>query len=322
MSRSEQTYILLGALGFCALIVWSYTGLYDDVGRELPSRQFPPSQLTRSEKERHRFAQLMETWPADKPKAAVYFLVQVDRLNLFKDALHRLDANFNARFQYPVIVFHEGMNASTMARIRDFTKSALFFQKIDMDLPTDRLIEYLVPTNDQCVKRPISYRHMCRFNAIKVYEQPILDGLEFYWRLDTDSRLLRPIGYDVFIRMKTLGKIHGYIWKKYDGKDCVLGLWSTARRYCETANLQPYFFDQWPNARVYYNNFEISRVDFWRSEPVQKYLDHIDRLGGIYYLRWGDNPIKAIAVSVFLPENKTHYFDDIGYAHDGLVVRY
>ena len=271
--------------------------------------------------DQQRFAQLMETWPANKPKAAIYFLAEVDQLTYFERALRSLDKYFNTEFQYPVIVFHENMDKSTMERIRTFTKSLLYFQRVLMDLPTHRVIEHLVPQKDYCDKRPISYRHMCRFNAIKVYEQPILQQLEFYWRLDTDSRLLFPIGYDVFAKMKSLGKVYGYIQVMKDNKQCVLGLWSAARRYCEHENIQPHFFDKKPDATMYYNNFEISRVDFWRSAPVQKYLTHIDGLSGIYYLRWGDAPIKSIAVSIFLPKEKTHCFKDIAYAHHNSVVR-
>lgn len=32
-----------------------------------------------------------------------------------------------------------------------------------------------------------------------------------------------------------------------------------------------------------YNNFEISDLDFWRSEAYTAYFDHLDRSGGFYY---------------------------------------
>jgi hypothetical protein len=36
------------------------------------------------------------------------------------------------------------------------------------------------------------------------------------------------------------------------------------------------------------SNFEIARVDFWRSKPYRAYFDHLDKSGGFFYERWGD----------------------------------
>jgi len=35
--------------------------------------------------------------------------------------------------------------------------------------------------------KTIGYRHMCRFQAKSLYEQPTLAGLQYVWRLDDDS---------------------------------------------------------------------------------------------------------------------------------------
>ncbi|XP_064637567.1 uncharacterized protein LOC135493866 [Lineus longissimus] len=262
-------------------------------------------------------------WPVGKPKGAIYFLIEGKRLSLLKKALSMLDRNYNTVYKYPIILFHEdNINATTRTYIRTFTKSLLFFQEIEMTLPRYNLISYLVPKKDVCVRRPVSYRHMCRFNAILIYKEPIFNHLEYYLRLDTDSEILRPIKYDIFKRMRDYRKVHGYIWMKYDGNRCVLGLWNATKTYVAENKIKAQFLDKWPNGRVYYNNFEVSRVDFWRSKEVQGYLDYIDKLGGIYYLRWGDNPIKALAVAVFLPKTKLHYFKDVGYKHDRLLVRH
>ena len=39
----------------------------------------------------------------------------------------------------------------------------------------------------------------------------------------------------------------------------------------------------------------------WMSRDYANYIEYIDRTGGIYYYRWGDAPIKSIAVTMFLP---------------------
>ena len=49
------------------------------------------------------FQNYLKAQPADRPKAAVYYLVHSDRIQNLGDSLKALDKYFNNRFQYPVI---------------------------------------------------------------------------------------------------------------------------------------------------------------------------------------------------------------------------
>jgi Glycolipid 2-alpha-mannosyltransferase len=73
--------------------------------------------------------------------------------------------------------------------------------------------------------------------------------------------------------------------------------------------------------RYFYNNFELSAISVWLSAEYQRYVDYIDRRGGIYHVRWGDAPIKTIAVTLFVHPNRTHQFRDIAYRHQKLKVK-
>ena len=65
----------------------------------------------------------------------------------------------------------------------------------------------------------------------------------------------------------------------------------------------------------FWSNFEIANLNFWRGEAYRKYFDYLDQTGGFFYERWGDAPIHSIAAALFLPKDKIHYFDDVGYKH-------
>lgn len=41
------------------------------------------------------------------------------------------------------------------------------------------------------------------------------------------------------------------------------------------------------NRNMFYTNFEISRLDFWKSDGYTAYFSHIDKQMGIYMHRWG-----------------------------------
>jgi alpha 1,2-mannosyltransferase len=156
---------------------------------------------------------------------------------------------------------------------------------------------------------------MCRFHAKLVYEQPITVGLDYAWRLDDDSYITRPINYDIFEYMQKHDLVYGFVKVYRELPMWVTGLWGTVKKYIATNRIQPTFFNKWPVNLMYYNNFEVSKMSLWLSPQYQKYIDHIDRNGGIYYHRWGDAPIKSIAVSLFVPRDKTHNFKDVGYIH-------
>jgi Glycolipid 2-alpha-mannosyltransferase len=127
-------------------------------------------------------------------------------------------------YQYPVIVFVEEDLANDEGRrtIRSFTgpdtdsQSRLFIQVVRFQIPD--FVTGPVPKRAGNGK-PIGYRHMCRFHARTVYEQPTIgftyaDGrpvIEYAWRLDDDSFLFRPINYDVFAFMRDRQLLYGYI---------------------------------------------------------------------------------------------------------------
>lgn len=53
-----------------------------------------------------------------------------------------------------------------------------------------------------------------------------------------------------------------------------------------------------PQGAIFYNNFEISHASLWKMPIVRDYLEVIDKNGGIYYTRWGDAPIRSLAVAM------------------------
>jgi hypothetical protein len=148
-----------------------------------------------------------------------------------------------------------------------------------------------------------------------VYEQPILFGLDYVWRLDDDSYLLDDVPYDVFRFMRERQLIYGYNHISWDEFRCIHGLWPAVTTYVKNNSIATEFFKEWSAPRMYYNNFEVSALSLWRSTSYQAYIEYIDSLGGFYYHRWGDAPVKTLAVSMFVPRNRTHQFSDISYTH-------
>lgn len=65
----------------------------------------------------------------------------------------------------------------------------------------------------------------------------------------------------------------------------------------------------------FWSNFEIARLDWFRSKEYQDFFEMMDRSGGFWMERWGDAPIHSLAAGVLLGPEDVHYFRDFGYRH-------
>ncbi|OGW00599.1 MAG: hypothetical protein A2889_04190 [Nitrospinae bacterium RIFCSPLOWO2_01_FULL_39_10] len=252
-----------------------------------------------------------------RPNAVILYLsrsLPKDIADL-KESLRLLCENFNNRFKYPVIIFHEDFDEKLIQEIRCSANSHIQFEKVKFEIP-DFLNKDVVSAHPFS----IGYRHMCRFFSGIVFQHPSLMDYDYYWRLDTDSFLLKNINYDVFGFMQRNNYIYGYITILKDPPEVVKNLWEATKKYIEENKIKPTFLNKfirngcWERY-YYYTNFEIGNLNFFRSNEYMEYFNYLDRLGGIYEYRWGDTPIHTLAISMFVPENQVHRFRDVAYRH-------
>ncbi|KAL9105281.1 MAG: hypothetical protein Q9227_009520 [Pyrenula ochraceoflavens] len=65
----------------------------------------------------------------------------------------------------------------------------------------------------------------------------------------------------------------------------------------------------------FWSNFEIARLDWFRSSEYEDFFQTMDRSGGFWMERWGDAPIHSLAAGALLAPRDIHYFRDFGYRH-------
>jgi mannosyltransferase len=65
----------------------------------------------------------------------------------------------------------------------------------------------------------------------------------------------------------------------------------------------------------FWSNFEIARLDWFRSKEYEDFFEMMDRSGGFWMERWGDAPIHSLAAGILLGPKDIHYFRDFGYRH-------
>ena len=136
-------------------------------------------------------------------------------VHMLTHSLQLLQQNMLARFERPVIIFHDGLSDVQQLKIRSAGPAAISFESINLRvlpscLSEDRLRQLI---GNQTVverashvrhvrdKKDIGYRYMIRWVAGGMAAHPALDPYEYVMRLDSDSFLINPMAVDPFEAM-------------------------------------------------------------------------------------------------------------------------
>jgi hypothetical protein len=165
----------------------------------------------------------------------------------------------------------------------------------------------------------LQYKNMCRFWAGEVFRHPKVLGYDYYMRLDCDSFITGPIGYDPFDMMQKENKDYAFITKFMDTPPYFEGLNKAL------AEFEAQFPEKMKNpvstlqeGLLYYTNFEICRVKAFSEGLYKGFFDHIERIGGIYKHRWGDHIIRYAGIHMLIGFDRVKEMN-IKYTHQAFT---
>lgn len=282
---------------------------------------------------------------AGKANAAILSLVRNEDLKTLLPAIQQMEDKFNKRFNYPYILLNE---RNFTERFKESVRSLLPPERIvkfgkiddeDWNMPDSidnnkyhSAVEKLKEEKVSYVDME-SYHNMCRFYSREFYHHPLLKDVKYTWRLEPGISFYCDIKYDIFQFMEMHDKVYGYVLNLYDGPESIRTLWNTTMQFVEK---NPQYLNvngayEWlkengqkpRNFEItngystchFWTNFEITNLEFLRSEAYEKYMDFLENSGGFYYERWGDAPVRSIALALFIDKSRIHWFRDIGYNH-------
>lgn len=272
--------------------------------------------------------------------AAIVFLIEfLDRpleqnhkeMMRFNQSLWRLWKNFNDEYRYPIHIFHEPPFNSTF---RDHYRAMwpaemnITFHLVEFSLPrTFPQIDIKDPKQiDSLNMNPTArrafpgYNHMIHFFFVDIFNHPVIRDLDYFWRLDHDSRLDSKIGVDVFRYMRSRGMDYGYRAVTTEARHVAHGMLDFFNDYMHNSSNQAvsgasafqqshrnclvipqdYQERQETQPLMYYNNFEIVNVQTWLSPEIQAFTQAVDETNMIYWNRWGDAPLRYYTVNMLL----------------------
>ncbi|KAK0671326.1 glycolipid 2-alpha-mannosyltransferase-domain-containing protein [Cercophora samala] len=198
-----------------------------------------------------------------------------------------------------------------------------------------------------------SYHFMCRFYSGFFYKHELLAKYEWYWRLEPEISYFCDITYDPFLAMIEHNKTYGFTIAVKELRETVPNIFRYASAYKRLNNLTSQglwemFVEPQPDKKPeppapqlpdeilrskqpeidpegmegekynmchFWSNFEIARLDFFRSKEYEDFFQMMDRSGGFWMERWGDAPIHSLAAGALLAPRDIHYFRDFGYRH-------
>ncbi|EIN06517.1 glycosyltransferase family 15 protein [Punctularia strigosozonata HHB-11173 SS5] len=271
-----------------------------------------------------------------RANATLLMLARNSDLNGVVQSVRELEDRWNRKHNYPwVFLNEEEFSDEFKKRVSVLTNAPVsfglipreyWFQPDWIDEDKAKAGRDDLVANNVIYGGSVPYRNMCRFNSGFFYRHPLLQQYKWYWRVEPDVHFFCDINHDPFHYMIEHNKTYGWTISMFEFQKTIPTLWGNVLdfmmeypHYIADNNAMRFLSDN--NGKTYnlchfWSNFEIADMDFWRSEAYSTFFDYLDQKGGFYYERWGDAPVHSIAAALFLPKDKLHFFNEIGYFHN------
>ncbi|KAK2080185.1 hypothetical protein QBZ16_000038 [Prototheca wickerhamii] len=241
----------------------------------------------RLEQDARDLRELLAQWPPDKPKAAIFMLSRNSEARAAATSLLELETSFNANAtaRYPYIIVNDKpFSASFISFLSASLRGRCYFGQVAAGV---------FHGGEE------SYHFMCRYFSGFFMNHPLLEGFDYYWRVEPGVHFFCHLPSDPFREMRASGAVYG---------------WNIVR--AELMNTIPSLWNKYGGCH-FWSNFEIGRLDFFRGEAYQALFRWLDSTGGFFLERWGDAPVHSLAVAALLDaQTAVRQFEGVGYRHD------
>ena len=230
----------------------------------------------------------------------------------FTEMRHCLSRALALGSSYDHVAFHEGnLPRLTMTRLQAETPGLRFVNVADaFQVPSHVALPVAIARD----KAALGYRNMCNFMANEWYH--VLSEYDYAMRVDEDVCLQHFEHADPFKAMRERDLVYAYGLEKPEShEETVDTMQPWLRSYAEAEGLAAA-----PKVdSMFFTNFFVSKVSWWRGASVQKFLDAVMATGNIYSHRWGDAPIQTAALRLYGSNAMARF--PVDYLHVSTMVR-
>lgn len=262
-------------------------------------------------------------------RAVIHYLTSNDDGDVrdMTRSLSRIWERYNVLHDYPVVIFHDGLTEGNRRIMVEASHNRLWFHFIDefKDLPASVSNDAAHMHGLSNIKWSIGYRANCRFHSGPVFQQPVMKHFDYSMHLDSDSYFPGDVLVDPLREFHDGNYTYAFSHLLLDHPVVLRHFWSTSLTYMALKGIHPLgtnllrtFIDEnlEYNHHVFMSDIEIVAIAYF-SDPkgdYQDYFRYIDSTDGFWLYRWGNNAVRTIGVSMFVPESKV-YEMRIPYAH-------
>jgi len=231
----------------------------------------------------------------------------------------------------PLLIFNEGdLTLPTKERFQNFTTREVYFPYVNWsEFPSG-----FDPDKNKSRFRKRSrwgYWQMCRFWIYRIWNHRILDRYSSIMRMDTDSCFTSTANAalpNLPDPQKHVYVVNKAEWPAYS----VRGLFDVTQEHINKHNITPRNNVLWNRVLEWnkkgkplpsmYNNFEITKVAFFRQPNVMAYQRAISESEpfGVFRKQWGDAPVRYLTLALFSEPDEIAYNYSTGYEHPGCLT--
>ena len=136
----------------------------------------------------------------------------------------------------------------------------------------------------------------CRYHAGFYFYHPLMQNVDYSWRVEPGSHYSCDLTDDPFLQMKSNNKTLGFALTDRAQQGAVTNLWPITLQFMmheyqhilqATETIFKWMFDADTsfNSCHIQSSFQIVNMAFLRSHEYQKYFNYLDSSGGFFYER-------------------------------------
>ncbi|KAF9956095.1 alpha 1,2-mannosyltransferase 2.4.1 [Mortierella alpina] len=274
---------------------------------------------------------------AKRAKGVLVIVTREEEIQATRETIRQMEDRFNRDRHYPwVVLSPHPLTEGSMARMRNLCKGAVMtFGTIPREqwrLPKWIEASKVLQGDYEKMKlgldkTALDERHKWRYMSGFLARHELLDGYEFFWRVEPGMEIFCDIADDPMLAMKKNGHLFAWSLSETVRDAGVPGAWSLIKRFKEThSDIVPKTNDEAFLTREDENAYtgctygvqnSIARVDFLRSPEYLTYFSFMDRHGPIYYEKWSDATVMTIGLSLLASRNDTVHMKPNGWSYGG-----
>ena len=238
---------------------------------------------------------------------------------------------FSGQAMYPFVILTDDVEAVRI--VQAWTTHRVIFQRVEFRYRAG-FNASLAPDVFKIPEWPshpgwnMNYRHMSRYAAWDLFQEPVFDHFDYVVKLDTDAIFTDAFdgGRDPVDELHQRRMRFAFWFQYQDVSYVTRGLEAAIHEFLAVEKILPltprviFAADEkssYMNTN-FYGCFWIAQLSFFRSGDYKRLFNHFDAKDGFYLYRWDEQKLYAIAAALFMRQSDILFMDNAHLRHQAV----